>query len=151
MTSPDERMEQYRQLGEQALLRLYRSGELTDAAREQVAAELRQRLIEPPEAPQADAPAPPDQDAGPLITIERMLDPLQAQLVQALLQSEGIPCFVADQQTVQTNPLWTMLVGGVRLQVPQRLAQRAREVIADLEQGRYALDENAAPDREDPA
>jgi hypothetical protein len=149
MTSPDERMEQYRQLGEQALLRLYRSGELTEATREQVAAELRQRMVEPPEPAQAEPPMPAGEDAGPLTTIERMLDPLQAQLVQALLQSEGIPCFVADRQTVQTNPLWTMLVGGVRLQVPQRLAQRAREVIADMEQGRYALDENAAP--EDPA
>jgi hypothetical protein len=147
MTSPDERMEQYRQLGEQALLRLYRSGDLTEAAREQVAAELRRRLIEPPEAPRDDTPVPLAQDAGPLTTIERMLDPLQAQLVQALLQSEGIPCFVADQQTVQTNPLWTMLVGGVRLQVPQRLAQQAREVIAAMEQGRYALDEDAAPEK----
>ena len=148
MTSPAERMEQYRQLGEQALLRLYRSGGLTEAAREQVAEELRRRLIAPPEAPQ-DEPVVPEQDAGPLITIERMLDPVQAQLVQALLQSEGIPCFIADQQTVQTNPLWTMMVGGVRLQVPQRLAQQAREVIAAMQQGRYALDENATP--EDPA
>lgn len=146
MTASAERIEQYRQLGDQALLRLYRSGELTDAAREQVAAELRQRLIEPPEAPPEEGPVPAGEDAGPLTTIERMLDPLQAQLVRALLQSEGIPCFLADQQTVQTNPLWTMLVGGVRLQVPQRLAQRAREVIEAMEQGRYALDENAAPE-----
>jgi hypothetical protein len=146
MTAADERMEHYRSLGEQALLRLYRSGELTETAREQVAAELRRRLIEPPPPPEAEPVLPPGGDAGPLTTIERLLDPLQAQLVQALLQSEGIPCFIADQQTVQTNPLWTMLVGGVRLQVPQSLAEQAREVIAAMEQGRYALDEDSAPE-----
>jgi hypothetical protein len=143
MNPADQRMEQYRQLGEQELLRLYRSGGLTDLAREQVAAELRRRLVEPPELPATEQAAPAGEDAGPLTTIERMLDPLQAQLVQALLQSEGIPCFIADQQTVQTNALWTMLVGGVRLQVPRRLVQQAREVIAALEQGRYAIDEDA--------
>lgn len=146
MTAADERMEQYRQLGEQQLLRLYRSGELTGTAQEQVASELRRRLIEPPPLPETEHAVPPGEDAGPLTTIERLLDPLQAQLIQALLQSEGIPCFVADQQTVQTNPLWTMLVGGVRLQVPQGLARQAREVIAAMEQGRYALDEDAAPE-----
>jgi hypothetical protein len=145
MNPTDERMEHYRQLGEQELLRLYRSGGLTELAREQVAAELRRRLIEPPEPPTA-ARAAPAGNAGPLTTVGRMLDPVQAQLVQALLQSEGIPCFIADQQTVQTNPLWTMLVGGVRLQVPQALAGQAREVIAAMEQGRYALDEDAAPE-----
>jgi hypothetical protein len=148
MSTPRELGEEYRQLGEQQLLRLYRSAELTELARELIAMELRRRLIEPPELAAA-APVPRGEDAGPLTTIERLLDPVQAQLIQALLQSEGIPCFLADQQTVQTNPLWTMLVGGVRLQVPQRLAQQAREVIAAMEQGRYALDESAAP--EDPA
>lgn len=146
MTPADERMEQYRRLGEQQLLRLYRSGGLVETAREQVAAELRRRLIEPPPLPEMERAVPPGEDAGPLTTIERLLDPVQAQLLQALLQSEGIPCFIADQQTVQTNPLWTMLVGGVRLQVPLRLAQQAREVIAALQQGRYALDDDAAPE-----
>lgn len=145
MASPAERMERYRRLGEQELLRLYRSGELGELDLEQVAAELRRRLIEPPALPATEQVAPAD-DAGPLTTVERLLDPIQAQLIQALLQSEGIPCFIADQQTVQTNPLWTMLVGGVRLQVPQRLVRQAREVIAAMRQGRYALDENAAPE-----
>jgi hypothetical protein len=86
---------------------------------------------------------------GHLVLLARVLEPVQAHILQGRLQAEGIPVFVADGQLVQTNPLWTFALGGVRLLVPEHLLGRAQAVIAALEQGRYALDEDAAPDTGD--
>ena len=83
---------------------------------------------------------------GSLGLLARVLDPVQAYILQGRLQAEGIPVFVADGQLVQTNPLWTFALGGVRVLVPEHLMQRAQAVMTALEQGRYALDEDAAPD-----
>ncbi|HZR35515.1 MAG TPA: DUF2007 domain-containing protein [Nevskia sp.] len=83
---------------------------------------------------------------GRLVLLARVLEPVQAHILQGRLQAEGIPVFVADGQLVQTNPLWTFALGGVRVLVPEHLLERARAVMAALEEGRYALDEDAAPD-----
>ncbi len=88
---------------------------------------------------------------GSLVLLARVLEPLQAHILQGRLQAEGIPVLVADGGLVQTNPLWTMALGGVRLLVPEHLLTRARAVLAALEEGHYALDEDAAPDTEEGA
>lgn len=83
---------------------------------------------------------------GPLALLARLLEPVQAYILQGRLQAEGIPVFLADSQLLQTNPLWTMAVGGVRVMVPEQLLGQAQEVMRALQEGRYALDEDAAPD-----
>lgn len=88
---------------------------------------------------------------GSLVLLARVLEPVQAHILQGLLQAEGIPVFVADWQLVQTNPLWTFALGGVRVLVPEHLLGRAQAVMQALEEGRYALDEDAAPDTRDGA
>lgn len=82
---------------------------------------------------------------GPLALLTRELEPMRAYILQGLLQAEGIPCFIADGQLVQTNSLWTFALGGVRVMVPQRLLAQAQAVLTALKEGRYALDEDAAP------
>jgi len=82
---------------------------------------------------------------GRLVLLARVLEPVQAHILQGRLQAEGIPVFVADGQLVQTNSLWTFALGGVRVLVPELLLARAQAVMTALEQGRYALDEDAAP------
>src|SRR6201986_115815 len=83
---------------------------------------------------------------GSLVLRAGVLEPVQAHILQGRLQAEGIPVFVADGGLVQTNPLWTMALGGVRVLVPQHLLGQAKAVMAALAEGRYALDEDAAPD-----
>lgn len=82
---------------------------------------------------------------GSLALLARVLEPIEAHILQGRLQAEGIPVFVADGQLVQTNLLWTLAMGGVRLLVPAHLLGRAQEVLTALREGRYALDEDAAP------
>jgi hypothetical protein len=84
--------------------------------------------------------------SGGLETVAKFNDPVDAQLLQGLLQSEGIPAFLADEHLVQTYRLLAIALGGVRVQVAADDLARARAVIAAFEAGDYALDEGADPD-----
>jgi hypothetical protein len=60
--------------------------------------------------------------------------PLEAQLVQAKLQSEGIPCNLADQHTAQ---IYSALIGiDVRLEVLDHDLERARAILEEVRAAR---------------
>lgn len=64
--------------------------------------------------------------------------PLEAQLIAAKLQSEGIPCNLADQNTAQ---IYSSLIGiDVRLEVLEHDLERAQAI---LEEVRVARAKNA--------
>ena len=149
--SREELVESFRLLSDEALLRRYRSGDLSETAQMIAVAELQLRGIELAEAPEAPELDMPEETAAEstrgMVTIARLLDPTEAHILLGRLEAEGIPAFIADQQLVQTNRLWTIALGGVRLQVPEVLAQQAQAVITALREGRYALDEDASPEQ----
>jgi len=66
-----------------------------------------------------------------LVTVGRFRDPIQAQLRKALLESAGIPAFVADEHVISTQWLYSTAVGGTRLQVPAQYQEVARELLSD--------------------
>lgn len=66
-----------------------------------------------------------------MITIARYSFPWEAQIVKARLDAEGIPAFVADEQTINMQWLYSNAMGGVRLQVPKAFASRAIEILAE--------------------
>lgn len=87
--------------------------------------------------------SPPFAGSGGLETVAQFNDPVDAQLLQGRLQAEGIPTFLADEQLIQANRLLSIALGGVRVQVSGDDAAQARRVIAALEAGEYALDEDS--------
>lgn len=63
----------------------------------------------------------------------------QAEIVRGRLLAEGIACELADQHLVQTDWLYSIAVGGIKLQVEARDAERALAILdsdysADLEE-----------------
>jgi len=75
-----------------------------------------------------------------LSTIASYSFPYEAQIARARLDAEGIPAFVADEQTINMQWLYSNAMGGVRLQVPEQFAAQAIEILAqdhsaELEQG----------------
>ena len=60
-----------------------------------------------------------------LVTIRRYSFPYEAQIARAKLDSEGIPAFIADENTINMQWLYSNALGGVRLQVPEPFAARA--------------------------
>ena len=62
----------------------------------------------------------------------------QAEIARGRLRAEGIRCHLADQHLVQTDWLYSLAVGGIKLQVEAADAQQARAILehdysADLE------------------
>lgn len=76
-----------------------------------------------------------------LVTISRYSFPHEAHVARALLESEGIPVFLADEHTITMQWLYSNALGGVRLQVPEAFVERAVALLQELENS-----EDAAPD-----
>ena len=53
-----------------------------------------------------------------------------AHIAMGRLQAEGIECWLADENLVQTDWLYSIAVGGIKLQVRERDATRALQTLA---------------------
>ncbi len=79
------------------------------------------------------------------LTVARLNDAVEAQLLQGRLQADGIEAQLADQNHVQADPLIAIALGGVRVQVRRRDAAVAQSIIEALASGDYALDDDFDP------
>ena len=64
-----------------------------------------------------------------LKTIARYPFPHEAHIARSRLESEGIPAFVADEHTISMQWLYSNAMGGVRLQAPSEVADRAISIL----------------------
>jgi hypothetical protein len=82
---------------------------------------------------------------GDFETVARFLEPTAAHIVASCLQAAGIETLIADANLVQTNALWAIAAGGVRILVPAIRAVEARQVLAAFERGDFALADEDDP------
>ncbi|MCU1284501.1 MAG: Ham1-like protein [Acidobacteriales bacterium] len=68
---------------------------------------------------------------SPLVTLWRFRDLSEAQLAKGKLEASGIECHLADENMVSMYWLYSNVIGGVRLQVPQHQAERALELLQE--------------------
>ena len=78
-----------------------------------------------------------------LFVVAKYFSPLDAYLVQGCLSAYGIPAVVADANHVQADQLIAPALGGVRILVPASWLAPAAELLALLERGELALDDDA--------
>lgn len=65
---------------------------------------------------------------------------VDAHIALGRLQAEELPAFLSDEHLVQTDWLYSIAVGGIKLQVEPQYAERARRILAtdysrDAEEG----------------
>lgn len=65
------------------------------------------------------------------------------QIIKGKLESEGITVFLKDEHTLDTDPLISHALGGVKLQVFESQKEKALEIYNEIRA--YALDENNEP------
>jgi len=65
------------------------------------------------------------------------------QIIKGKLESEGIPVFLRDENTLNSDPLISSAIGGVKLQVYGRDKERALEIYNEIRA--YALDDEGNP------
>ena len=80
-----------------------------------------------------------------IVTFERYYDPMLAHIIRTRLEANGIPCFIADENTFGSNPIYNPAAGGVKLKIFERDIARCRELLAtegDLhEQDHHEVDD----------
>lgn len=64
----------------------------------------------------------------------------EAIIYKGKLESEGIAVFMRDNYTVDSNPLYSNAVGGVKLFVNQKDYTKAKDIISQVSQ--YSLDDD---------
>ena len=77
---------------------------------------------------------------GDLVTVTRVFNSLEAEMLRGCLEAEGIPVTLGDIQMVQTYSVGLAL-GGIRIMVPAPFADAARSTVAAFEHGELAIDE----------
>ena len=71
------------------------------------------------------------------VTIKTFDNAMSAHILKASLEGNGIPCYLFDENIVTTNPLYTNLVGGIKLKVAAPDEQAALEVLKAIEETPY--------------
>ncbi len=82
------------------------------------------------------------EDQGEFTMVARFLNPMDAHVVCACLEGNGIPAILADQHMVHMNSLLNIAVGGIRVLVPARRVAEAMEIIDAFNRGDLALAED---------
>lgn len=68
-----------------------------------------------------------------LLTIKTFDNSIDTHILRVKLESEGIPCFIFDENTVSINPLYNLTVGGIKLKVKTEDFERAKLIIEETE------------------
>lgn len=64
----------------------------------------------------------------------------EALIYKGKLESEGIEVFMRDSNTVDTNPLYSNAVGGVKLFVKNEDVEKATKVLSEI--SKFSVDDN---------
>ena len=56
----------------------------------------------------------------------------EAHIYKGMLEAEGIAVYLKDQHTIDSNPLYSQAVGGVKLFVAKADAQKARAILRSV-------------------
>jgi Putative prokaryotic signal transducing protein len=100
---------------------------LTESARAALAAEISRRKADIKLTTMApEVPVPAD---SRLVRIRQFLNVGPALLAKSVLDSAGIECFLADENTVRIDWLYSNAIGGVKLLVREEDAEAARELL----------------------
>jgi hypothetical protein len=75
-----------------------------------------------------------------LATFEYVAD---VQIVKGKLESEGIPVFLRDENTLNSDPIISNAIGGVKLQVYSKDKERAEAIYNEIRA--YAIDNDGEP------
>lgn len=76
-------------------------------------------------------------------TIAAFEYPADAQIIRGKLESEGIPVFLKDENTLNSDPIISDAIGGVKLQVYTKDKERALQIYNEIRA--YAIGDDGEP------
>ncbi|HEY1805020.1 MAG TPA: DUF2007 domain-containing protein [Terracidiphilus sp.] len=125
--SPEDPAAQYAQMSETELMELAQSYDgLVETAQAALRAEFARRGLEPPVI---EGPKKPE--LRRLATVRRYRDLTEALVARSLLESAGIPSWIADENLVRMDWFLSNMAGGMRLQVDEGDEADAQEILEE--------------------
>lgn len=131
------------------VLRLKQGGDLAPEALAAIEEILLQRESDPAyvahDVVEVSAETPQDVDLEasyscvPTEIVARYWSLQEAEIVRGLLESEGIPAILADAYLTALNPFLVVVFGGIKVKVPAMCVSVARQILAKVNVGDYAL------------
>lgn len=67
----------------------------------------------------------------------------EAQIIKGRLESDGIEVFLSDNLTIDTDPLVSNAIGGIKLKVLSHQAEEAKQILNAIQQ--YSMDDKGQP------
>ncbi|MBU2921818.1 DUF2007 domain-containing protein [Winogradskyella psychrotolerans] len=77
------------------------------------------------------------------VTIARFPYSTEAQIAKGRLEADGIEVFLRDNLTIDTDPLVSQAIGGVKLKVLAKDEERARAILKSIKA--YSVDNEGHP------
>jgi hypothetical protein len=77
-----------------------------------------------------------------LITFKTFDNAIDAHILKIKLESEGIVCFLFDENIVSVNPLYSNLVGGIKLKINEEDIPHAKNIVLELEETPLTTEDN---------
>jgi DNA-directed RNA polymerase subunit RPC12/RpoP len=77
-----------------------------------------------------------------LITFKTFDNAIDAHILKIKLESEGIVCFLFDENIVSVNPLYSKLVGGIKLKINEEDIPHAKNIVLELEETPLTTEDN---------
>ncbi len=77
------------------------------------------------------------------VTIAKFPYSTEAQIVKGRLEADGIEVFLRDNITIDTDPLVSQAIGGVKLKVLTKDEKEARAILKSIKA--YSVDDNGLP------
>ncbi|MES2390032.1 MAG: DUF2007 domain-containing protein [Acidobacteriota bacterium] len=112
-------------------------------------AEFKRRAILPPLLDDDGQPEPDSLDDDlTMVTVGRYRDLSEAIVARAVLEEAGIRCFLRDENTARLHWTWSNLIGGMRLDVPDKEAAAAAALLAEPTPASFPVD--SGPDYTQP-
>ncbi len=77
------------------------------------------------------------------VTIAKFPYSTEAQIIKGRLEADGIEVFLRDNLTIDTDPLVSQAIGGVKLKVLAKDEKEARAILKSIQT--YSVDDNGEP------
>jgi hypothetical protein len=76
-----------------------------------------------------------------LVTVRTFDNSIQAHLLKSKLESEGITCYLFDENIVGLNPLYNITIGGIKLKINKFDMDKASLIIQEVDQSKLTNDQ----------
>lgn len=65
------------------------------------------------------------------VTVARFSSSFDMHVIRGRLEADGIKCFVMDEHTITANPMYDIMLGGIKLKVMEQDVEAALEILKD--------------------